>query len=104
MKNTYNIYKDELHMNQDILRYIRYLSFKMDVLREQEANPLTIDVGRAQDMFDKLSYEKERKVKRETISILNAAILIASSSSRGSNIAISYLPVAITETIVAMLT
>jgi len=28
----------------DYLRFIRYLSFKMDCLREQEVNPLTLDV------------------------------------------------------------
>lgn len=60
----YNIYKDEINHREDQLRLIRYLSFKMDVLREQESNPLTIDVSRAQTMFETLTEEKESKVEQ----------------------------------------
>lgn len=45
----------------DILRFIRYLSFKCDSLREQEANALTLDVGKAQDHYDSLTKEIEKK-------------------------------------------
>ena len=41
-------------LSHDIQRFLRYLSFKMDCLREQEANPLTIDVAKAQKHFDEL--------------------------------------------------
>lgn len=41
-------------MNSEALRFIRYLSFKMDCLRHQEANPLTLDVEKAQKHFDEL--------------------------------------------------
>ena len=41
-------------LSKDTYRFLRYLSFKMDCLREQEANPLTIDVAKAQKHFDEL--------------------------------------------------
>lgn len=50
-------------MNSDILRFIRYLSFKMDCLRYQEANPLTLDVEKAQECFDTLSKVIEEKTE-----------------------------------------
>lgn len=60
----YNIYRDEINQREDQLRLIRYLSFKMDILREQEENPLSIDVERAKEMFQTLSEEKEEKVEQ----------------------------------------
>jgi hypothetical protein len=41
-------------LSEDTYRFLRYLSFKMDCLREQEAHPLTIDVTKAQKHFDEL--------------------------------------------------
>jgi len=31
-------------LTPEILRFVRYLSFKMECLREQEANPLVVDL------------------------------------------------------------
>jgi len=48
-------------MNSDILRFVRYLSFKADCLRYQEEVPLTLDVEKAQRHFDELSQVIEEK-------------------------------------------
>lgn len=48
-------------MNNDALRFLSYLSFKMDCLRIQEENPLTIDREKAQHYFDLLSGIVEEK-------------------------------------------
>src|SRR6056297_3791966 len=48
-------------MNSDILRFLRYLSFKAECLREQEANPLTLDVEKAQRHYDELTEVIEDK-------------------------------------------
>ncbi len=50
-------------MNNNTLRFIRYLSFKMDCLREQEENPLTLDVEKCQNYLDQLETMKEDKVE-----------------------------------------
>ena len=50
-------------MNSDILRFIRYLSFKMDCLREQEANPLTLDVAKCEQHLSELEAMKEEKTE-----------------------------------------
>lgn len=53
--------------NPQIIKLIHYLSFKMDCLREQEANPLTIDLEKARDNHDKLlvlKVEKEEQLKQ----------------------------------------
>ncbi len=50
-------------MNNNTLRFIRYLSFKMDCLREQEENPLTLDVEKCQNYLDQLETMKEEKVE-----------------------------------------
>lgn len=50
-------------MKSDVLRFIRYLSFKMDCLREQEENPLTLDVPKAQKHFDELSQLIQEKTE-----------------------------------------
>ena len=47
--------------NNDILRFIRYLSFKYDCLREQEENPLHIDTEKAQRHYNELEKIKEEK-------------------------------------------
>jgi len=50
-------------MNNETLRFIRYLSFKMDCLREQEANPLTLDVELCEKYLSELEQKKEEKVE-----------------------------------------
>ena len=47
--------------NNDILRFIRYLSFKYDCLREQEENPLYIDTEKAQRHYNELEKVKGEK-------------------------------------------
>jgi len=47
----------------ETLRFIRYLSFKMDCLREQESNPLTLDVEKCQEYLNQLEDKKEEKVE-----------------------------------------
>ena len=47
--------------SNDILRFIRYLSFKFDCLREQEENPLYIDVEKAQRHYNELEKVKGEK-------------------------------------------
>lgn len=53
-------------LHPDILRYTKYLSFKMDCLREQEENPLRIDREKAQRHFEELQEVVEQK--REQLS------------------------------------
>ena len=50
-------------MNKDTLRFLKYLSFKADCLREQEANPLTLDVEKAQRHYDELTQIVEEKTQ-----------------------------------------
>lgn len=50
-------------MNENTLRFIRYLGFKMDCLREQEANPLTLDVELCEKYLAELEQKKEEKVE-----------------------------------------
>ena len=47
--------------SNDILRFIRYLSFKFDCLREQEENPLYIDAEKAQRHYNELEQVKDEK-------------------------------------------
>jgi len=50
-------------MDKDILRFLRYLSFKADCLREQEQQTLTLDVAKAQGHYDELTEVIEEKTK-----------------------------------------
>jgi hypothetical protein len=50
-------------MNSDTLRFLRYLSFKADCLREQESQPLTLDVEKAQRHYDELTEVIEEKTE-----------------------------------------
>ncbi len=50
-------------LSPDILRFLRYLSFRADCLREQQANPLTIDLEKAQRHYDELSKMIEEKTE-----------------------------------------
>jgi len=51
------------HLSDDTLRFIRYLSFKFDCLREQEENPLYIDVEKAQRHYNELEQIKLEKTE-----------------------------------------
>mgnify|MGYP000585924382 CR=1 FL=1 len=53
-------------LNENTLRFIRYLSFKLDCLREQEANPLTLDVAKCEQHLSELEAMKEEKVEALT--------------------------------------
>lgn len=46
---------------EDTLRFTRYVSFKMDCLREQNENPLKVDRQKAQEFHDTLEVEVETK-------------------------------------------
>ena len=48
-------------VSKDTLRFIRYLSFKMDCLRSQESHPLKIDREKAQKHYDELLAIVEEK-------------------------------------------
>lgn len=48
-------------VSKDTLRFIRYLSFKMDCLRSQESHPLKIDREKAQNHYDELLTIVEEK-------------------------------------------
>ena len=47
---------------EDALRLLRYLSFKMDMLREQEENPLYLNVEQAQKNYEELCALRDEKV------------------------------------------
>ncbi len=46
---------------EDIFKFLRYLSFKADCLREQEQQPLSLDVAKAQKHYDELTEVIEDK-------------------------------------------
>ena len=48
--------------SNDILRFIRYLSFKYDCLREQEENPIKLDIPQAEANLTKLEILRGEKV------------------------------------------
>ena len=48
-------------LNKDALRYIDYLNFKMDCAREQEANPVEIDLEAAQRHLTELERQRDEK-------------------------------------------
>ena len=50
-------------MDKDLEKFLTYLSFKMDTLREQEENPLTLDVSRCEEHLEVLGAMKEEKVR-----------------------------------------
>jgi len=45
----------------EILRYVDYLGFKMDCAREQEANPITVDLESAQKHLTELERQRDEK-------------------------------------------
>lgn len=54
-------------MNEEILRFIRYLSWKMDCLQEQEANPLKIDRAKAtlhMNQLEAIVQEKKEELRK----------------------------------------
>lgn len=50
-------------LNPDILRFIKYASFKADCLREQEANPLLVDRSKAKGHWEELNKIKSEKTE-----------------------------------------
>jgi hypothetical protein len=54
------LYRDESEIN----RYIQYLSFKMDCMREQEEIGIKLDVTHCEKMLHSLSTEKDSKVEQ----------------------------------------
>jgi len=50
-------------LTPEILRFIRYLSFKQDCMREQEASPLVVDLEKAQRHYDELEALKLEKTE-----------------------------------------
>lgn len=57
-------YLKELYNEEDILnKYIDYLSFKMDCIREQEEVGIKLDEKHCQETLEKLVKEKETKIK-----------------------------------------
>lgn len=48
-------------LNEEIFRYVRYIGFKGDCLRQQELNPLKIDREKAQKHYDELLTIVEEK-------------------------------------------
>lgn len=54
-----NLYDNE----EDLNRYLTYLTFKMDCVREQEEIGIKLDVEHCNSMLQKLSKEKEQKIK-----------------------------------------
>lgn len=61
-KRLCEIYGTE-DVNEDVLRFIRYLSFKIDCMREQEANPLVVDLEKAQSHYNELEALKLEKTE-----------------------------------------
>lgn len=49
---------------EDALRLIRYLGFKMDMLREQEENPLHLDIEQTKKNLDALCTIRDEKVEQ----------------------------------------
>jgi len=48
-------------LHPDAIRYMDYLSFKMDCAREQEANPVTVDLVKAQEHLTELEKQRDEK-------------------------------------------
>ena len=51
------------NLTPEILRFIRYTSFKMDCLRQQEENPLVIDMEKARRHYNELEVIKAEKTE-----------------------------------------
>ena len=57
-------YLEQLYPNkQEIFRYLEYLSFKMDCVREQEEVGIKLDIDLCKEMLEKLQVEKDVKIK-----------------------------------------
>lgn len=54
----YQIYDNN---ESEIIRFIEYLQFKLDCVREQEDNPLKLDMTHVRETLEKLIQEKEEK-------------------------------------------
>ena len=61
-ENCLNLLYQIYDNNEDeIIRFIQYLQFKLDCVREQEDNPLKLDITHVQKTLDVLLKEKEQK-------------------------------------------
>lgn len=69
-------------VNPEILRYIRYLSFKGDCLREQQENPLTLDVEACEKHVEHYESLKATKVDELTASMPKKPILKAKNKPK----------------------
>jgi len=57
-------YLEQLYPNkEEIFRYLEYLSFKMDCVREQEEVGIKLDIDLCKEMLEKLQVEKDVKIK-----------------------------------------
>jgi hypothetical protein len=59
----------------EILRYIDYLGFKMDCAREQEANPITVDLVSAQKHLTELERQRDEKYVELAASMPKVAVM-----------------------------
>jgi hypothetical protein len=60
---------------KEILRYINYLNYKMDMAREQEANPITVDLVSAQKHLTELERQRDEKYVELLASMPKVAVM-----------------------------
>lgn len=61
-RKFYNYLKELYTTDEEIYRYLDYLSFKMDCVREQEEVGIKLDVEHCKKMLQQLTQEKENKI------------------------------------------
>lgn len=66
-------------MNSDILRFVRYLSFRMDCLREQEENPMKLDIQKAEENLQELERLRDEKVE-ELVEVMPKVPVLATKT------------------------
>jgi len=71
-------------LKEETQKFIRYLSFKMDCLREQEENPLTIDVAKCEEYLEVLGKLKEEKVEALKLTMPKSPINKAKTEPKGA--------------------
>jgi hypothetical protein len=62
-------------LNSDAIRYINYLNYKMDCAREQEANPITVDLVSAQKHLTELERQRDEKYIELAASMPKVAVM-----------------------------
>ena len=60
-KNQFELFKKIYGKKERIEKLINYISFKLDCIREQEENPLRIDLEKARENMDKLAKMRDEK-------------------------------------------